>query len=141
MADLSNWNILVVDDEPDNLGVLELVLKFHKATVHIADSAQACLTMLNKTQDNEPLPSLMLVDIQMPSMSGFDLLRELRSNDRFRAIPTIAVSAHAMAGDSEKALEAGFDGYITKPISAMTFADEISTIVKARANANTRIPH
>jgi CheY-like chemotaxis protein len=139
MTDLSNWNILIVDDEPDNLGVLELVLKFHKASVRIADSAQACLTILDETPINEALPSLMLVDIQMPSMSGFDLLRTLRSNDKFRGIPTIAVSAHAMACDSEKALEAGFDGYITKPISAMTFADEITMIINARHSNHTRV--
>lgn len=127
MADLSDWNVLIVDDEPDNVGVLELVFKFHKATVQTAESGQRCLEMLECQ-----VPSVVLVDIQMPVMTGYDLLKKIRENERWSLLPIIAVSAHAMSGDSERALAAGFDGYITKPINAMTLADEVKAIIASR---------
>ena len=127
MTEISNWNVLIVDDEPDNLGVLQLVLSFHKATVHTADSAKQCLELLEKDS-----PSVILVDIQMPHMSGIELLHRLRSDDRWRRVPVIAVSARAMDGDPERGLAAGFDGYITKPIAVATFADEIKAIIDAK---------
>ncbi len=125
--DLSEWKVLIVDDEPDNLGVLELVFRFHKATVFTAESGSQCLERLDNVD-----PSLLLVDIQMPVMSGYDLLRMLRKNPRWSSLPVIAVSAHAMAGDSERALEAGFDGYITKPISAQTLAETVKALVDTK---------
>jgi CheY-like chemotaxis protein len=66
-------------------------------------------------------------------MSGFDLLNTIRSDTRWRNLPVIAVSAHAMEGDSERGLQAGFDGYITKPVSAATLAQEVSAIVDSKA--------
>ena len=128
MTDLSSWNILIVDDEPDNVGVLELVFHFHRAKVRTAESAKQCLKLLE-----DECPTLILVDIQMPEMSGFDLLNTIRSDARWRNLPVIAVSAHAMEGDSERGLQAGFDGYITKPVSAATLAQEVSAIVDSKA--------
>lgn len=127
MPDLSDWKVLIVDDEPDNVGVLELIFQFHKATVWTAESGQRCLEMLERQ-----LPSVLLVDIQMPVMTGYDLLNIIRADQRWRHLPIVAVSAHAMSGDSERALEAGFDGYITKPITAVTLADEVKKIVDAK---------
>ncbi len=124
MHDLSNWNVLIVDDEPDNVGLLELILRFHHATVRTAESGQRCLELLEIET-----PSLLLIDIQMPVMSGYELLERIRKQECWRNLPIIAVSAHAMSGDSERAMAAGFNGYITKPISAITFADEIKAIL------------
>lgn len=122
--DLSDWRVIVVDDEPDNLGVLELVLNFSKAEVRTADSASACLSALQ-----DFTPTLMLIDIQMPEMSGYELLEKIRANPRWNGIPAIAVTAHAMLGDAEKVMAGGFDGYIPKPITAVTLVDEIMSIV------------
>lgn len=133
-VDLSDWKVLIVDDEPDNLGVLELIFRFHKATVFTADSGPAGLRLL----ESEDL-SLLLVDIQMPAMSGYDLLEAVRKNPRSRHVPVIAVSAHAMAGDSERALEAGFDGYVTKPISAMTLAETVKALVDSKRAQHTSV--
>jgi CheY-like chemotaxis protein len=129
-VDLSDWKILIVDDEPDNLGVLELVFRFHKATVFTAESAPQCVKYL----ESESL-SLLLVDIQMPGMSGYDLLDIVRKDPRWRNLPVIAVSAHAMAGDSERALDAGFDGYVTKPVSALTLAETVKALVDSKRSA------
>ncbi len=122
--DLSHWHVLVVDDEPDNLGVMELVLKFHKAAVRTAASGLECLQLMT-----EEAPTLLLVDIQMPEMSGLELLEKIRENVDWQHIPVIAVTAHAMIGDSDRFTSAGFDGYIAKPITAITFVSEVQSMI------------
>ena len=77
-------------------------------------------------------PTFLLLDIQLPVMSGWEVLETIRKDDQLKDLPVIAVTAHAMFGDKEKALKAGFDGYITKPISPMTFVSEIQSILQAR---------
>ena len=128
MSEPSSWNVLVVDDEPDNIGVVEYILLFHNAKVRIANSGQACLEILRQER-----PSFLLLDIQMPIMSGWDVLKEIRNDEKLRDLTVIAFTAHAMAGDREKALAAGFDGYITKPISPLSFVDDVKAIVMSRS--------
>ena len=65
MYDFSKWHVIIVDDEPDNIGVLEVVFIFHRTIVRMADSGAKCLQLLE-----EQLPTFLLVDIQMPRMSG-----------------------------------------------------------------------
>ena len=120
MIDPSEWHVLIVDDEPTNVGVLELVLGFHNATTRLAASAQECLKVMN-----EELPSFLLVDIQMPETTGYELLDRIRENEHWRDIPIIAVTAHAMRGDEEKILQAGFSGYIPKPVNVTTLIDDL----------------
>lgn len=125
MQDPMDWNIIIVDDELDNLGVIELVLSFHKANTRTAVSGQECLKLLEDETAN-----LLLIDIQMPEMDGFELLRRIRNNDQWQKIPAIAVTARVMPNDKQQILQSGFNGYIAKPINAMSFADEIKTILK-----------
>ena len=127
MHDLSEWLVLVIDDEPDNIGVVELVLGFYGAEVHQATSGTAGLQALEALT-----PNMILLDIQMPDITGFELLPRLRQDPRLTSIPIIAVTAHAMAGDQARILEAGFDGYIPKPIDAMKLADQLKSIVDER---------
>jgi CheY-like chemotaxis protein len=75
------------------------------------------------------MPALILLDIKMPVMNGFMVLRELRNDAELRKITVIAVSSFAMKGDREKALEAGFDEYVTKPIDTRTFPDLLKQIL------------
>ena len=75
------------------------------------------------------MPALILLDIQMPVMNGFMVLRELRNNAELRKITVIAVSSFAMKGDREKALEAGFDEYVTKPIDTRIFPELLKQIL------------
>ncbi|MDZ4763820.1 MAG: response regulator [Chloroflexota bacterium] len=126
MADFAGWNVLIVDDEPDNVGVLELVFRFHKATVFMAESGKECLERMKTV-----VPALILMDIQMPEMSGYQLLAVIRSEPRWQHIPIIAVTAHVMSSDQERILAAGFDGYIPKPVSTLTIAKEVSDILQA----------
>ncbi len=127
MSDVTEWDVIVVDDEPDNIGVVELVLGFHNATVRGAESGYQCLQLLK-----ERLPTFLLVDIQMPRMSGYDLLLEIQKEAVWARIPVIAVTAHTMTGDEQRIIAAGFSGYLPKPISAMTLIEDIQNILYAK---------
>jgi CheY-like chemotaxis protein len=126
---ISDWTTLLVDDEPDNLSVLELLLTFYDARVMSARSGQEALKLLAE----HPF-TLALVDIQMPGVSGWDIIKHIREHES-RAVRTmfvVAVTAYAMAGDRERVLSAGFDGYISKPIDVTTFMRTLQVIVEAR---------
>ena len=130
MHDLSHWNVLIVDDEPDNRGVVEFVLSSYNAIVRGADSAQQCLELIEQA-----VPTLLLVDIQMPGLSGFELLEKIRGREEWRKIPTVAITAYAMPGDRERILAAGFDGYIAKPLSVMDLVQELQALIAAKTEA------
>ena len=125
MNDPSEWLVFVVDDEPNNVGVLELVLEFHNATTRLAHSGQECLQLMS-----EELPTFLLVDIQMPEMTGYELLDKIRENEHWRDIPVIAVTAHAMSGDHARILQAGFSGYIPKPVNVASLIDDLRDILE-----------
>lgn len=127
MTDLSTWDVIIVDDEPDNIGVVQLVMEFHGAQVRVAENGFACLTLLEQS-----IPNVMLVDIQMPGMTGYELLRLVRENALWRHIPMIAITAYAMIGDAERILSFGFDGYLPKPIDALKLAQQVREIVEAK---------
>lgn len=127
MHDLSDWNVLVVDDEPDNVGVIVLVLEYYNATVRTAVSGDECMAMLQAE-----MPTILLLDIQMPDISGFDLLEKIRKDPRWQHLPIIAVTAHAMSGDQERILSSGFDGYVPKPVNTMTLVDELKRFYDAK---------
>lgn len=138
MSDLSSWNVLIVDDEVHNSGVLEYVLKFHDAKVRIADSGAACLKEIEREH-----PTLILLDLSMPKMSGWEVLKIIRADDSLKHIPVITITAQVMAGDRERALEAGFDGYIPKPISVSSIVRTIQDILRSRGylQDNVQIPN
>ena len=117
---ISSWQVLVVDDEPDSLDVVRRVLSFHGATVHTATSGADGLAIARGIE-----PTFILLDLSMPEMDGWEMLYHLKEDLRTASIPVIAVTAHAMSGDRERALSAGFDYYLTKPISPFTFLEEL----------------
>ncbi|VAW41459.1 hypothetical protein MNBD_DELTA04-973 [hydrothermal vent metagenome] len=112
--------ILVVDD---NLDSRELVIKILKnkglQLVEAVDGEDA----LEKVTTERP--DLILMDISLPKIDGHEVTRRLKSDKNFAAIPIIALTAHAMKGDREKALAAGCEGYITKPINVHDLYDRI----------------
>jgi two-component system cell cycle response regulator DivK len=115
--------ILIVEDSPDNMKLFRtlLTLKGHEVTgLPGGDNLLAAVETFG--------PDLVLMDIQLPGKDGFALLTEIRSS-RFSKLRVVALSAHAMAGDRERALEAGFDGYITKPIDIRGFPEQIARAV------------
>jgi two-component system cell cycle response regulator DivK len=112
--------ILIVEDSPDNMKLFRtlLALKGHEITG--LSGGEGLLEIIERTS-----PDLVLMDIQLPGKDGFALLREIRDSP-YAALRVVALTAHAMTGDRERALEAGFDGYITKPIDIRNFPAQVS---------------
>jgi CheY-like chemotaxis protein len=112
--------ILVVEDSPDNMKLFRTVLTLKGHEVTGLPGGEGLLDTIERTT-----PDLVLMDIQLPGQDGFALLREIRQSP-FSALRVVALTAHAMTGDRERALEAGFDGYITKPIDIRNFPAQVS---------------
>lgn len=108
--------ILVIDDNPSNVKLLTFLLTSRGYEVRAASCASAAIELLESFN-----PVLILVDLQLPDMDGFELTRRLRADPRTREITIIALTAYAMKGDEPRAREAGCDGYITKPIDTRRF--------------------
>ena len=113
--------VLIVDDNPTNLKLTSRVLEHDGYRVRQAQDADAARHRLD-----EAAPDLILMDLQMPGTDGLTLTRELKADERSRHIPIVALTSHAMRGDDQKALEAGCDGYITKPIDTRELALQIA---------------
>lgn len=118
--DIKDWIVLIVDDEPDNLGVAQKVLSYGGADVHIARNGLEGLAVLENIT-----PTFILLDLSMPEMDGWEMFDRARSNDKLANVPIIALTAHAMTGDKERIEKAGFDGYIPKPFRINSFMDDI----------------
>ncbi len=116
--DLSHWTVLAVDDEPDSLEVLAEVLDMSDATVQTANGGGDALRQLAALR-----PTLIITDISMPEIDGYSLLRKLRKIEGLADTPVIALTAHAMKGDRELIMRAGFNGYLTKPLRIDTMLD------------------
>ncbi len=127
--DIKDWIVLIVDDEPDNLGVAQKVLLYNGADVHIARNGLEGLTILN-----EITPTFILLDLSMPEMDGWEMFEKVRSIPHLLTVPVIALTAHAMAGDKERVMEAGFDGYIPKPFRINTLLEDIQSCLRAFTN-------
>lgn len=113
--------ILIVDDNQDSR---ELVIKILKNRGYVLSEAVDGEEALRKVTAERP--DLILMDISLPKMDGHEVTRTLKSQAEYRDIPVIALTAHAMKGDKEKALAAGCAGYITKPINVREFAGLIA---------------
>jgi CheY-like chemotaxis protein len=103
--------ILIVDDNPANLKLARVLLAGEGYEVRTAVDAEEALTVLESFR-----PRLILMDLQMPGMDGFALTRRLKADPATKGILILALTAYAMKGDEEKAMAAGCDGYLSKPI-------------------------
>ena len=110
---LQNRKVLVVDDDIRNIFALNSVLERHKMAVISATNGQDAITLVESTDDL----ALVLMDVMMPEMDGYETMRRIRNNPRFRKLPIIALTAKAMRGDREKCLEAGASDYVAKPVN------------------------
>ena len=115
--------ILYVEDNPANLRLVEQVL----STIPQVHMWSAPEPLLGLELANENIPNLILLDINLPGMDGYQVLEKLRSQDNTKDIPVIAISANAMPKDIEKGKKAGFDGYITKPVNVKELIKEVES--------------
>lgn len=124
---LGGWRVLVIDDEPDSIDVVTMVLSASGATVFTAANGQEALEIFKQRQ-----PTLVLTDLSMPEMDGWQLLQEIRKVQNGHTTPVIALTAHAMIGDKERVLAGGFDGYLSKPLKMFTLLEDLQSCLQSK---------
>jgi CheY-like chemotaxis protein len=116
-------NVLLVDDDPDTLFTVNEIVQSCQCKTMLANSGEECIEVLQ----NE-IPDLILLDIMMPGMDGFQTLKKIKENQEWTNVPVFAVTAKAMVGDREIILKHGFDDYIPKPVNAVIMAFKIEKL-------------
>jgi CheY-like chemotaxis protein len=120
--------ILVIEDNPANLELMIYLLRaFGHTTLSALDGEEG---LARAMQDR---PDLIICDIHLPKMDGYEVARRLKLDPECRTIPAVAVTASAMVGDRDRVLKAGFDGYLTKPITPETFVGQIEAFLRSKA--------
>jgi CheY-like chemotaxis protein len=122
---LTGWNVLVVDDEPDSLFVASRWLKLAGANVVTAQNGQAGLEIACQM-----LPRLIITDLTMPVMDGWELQYHLKQAARTASIPVIALTAHVMQSTKDRVVNAGFIDHISKPLNPTKFLDQVISILE-----------
>jgi CheY-like chemotaxis protein len=116
--------VLVADDKATGRELIRTILENHGYIVYEAcDGAEAL------QRAREVTPDLIILDLHMPEMDGFGCIEALRRDDRFASTPVMALTASAMMGDRERAMAAGFTGYITKPIRLSALRSEVDRLL------------
>jgi len=110
---LAGKRVLVVDDDVRNIFALSSLLERHSMEVISASTGHEAIQLIESTPDL----SIVLMDIMMPEMDGYETMRRIRKDPRFRLLPIVALTAKAMKGDRDKCLEAGASDYIAKPVN------------------------
>ena len=119
--------ILIVEDEPKNMKLLrDLLQRFGYEILEASDGEQGVKSA------GEKMPDLILMDIMMPKMDGLEATRIIKADIKTKHIPVIALTSYAMKGDREKAIEAGCDGYIAKPIDIKEVLKTIETYLTVK---------
>jgi len=119
--------ILIVEDSPDNMKLFRTLLTLKGHEVSGLAGGEGLLETIARVE-----PELVLMDIQLPGKDGFALLAEIRESPH-RGLRVLALTAHAMSGDRERAMQAGFDGYITKPIEIHSFPELVKRALAGEA--------
>jgi CheY-like chemotaxis protein len=119
---LHGRKVLVVDDDIRNIFALNSLLERHNMQVISATNGQEAINLVESTEDL----SLVLMDVMMPEMDGYETMRRIRNKPQFRLLPIIALTAKAMKGDREKCLEAGASDYVAKPVNT----DQLLSLVR-----------
>ena len=125
--------ILIVDDFPDNREMYTQFLEF--SGLRVAE-AQNGMEALERAFDL--LPDLIVMDLSLPGLDGWEATRRLKADERTRAIPVIALTGHALAGHSKGAMEAGCDAFITKPCLPERLLEEIQAMLRGRSTTRER---
>jgi CheY-like chemotaxis protein len=122
--------ILVAEDNAVNRELLRELLEARGYAVFEACDGKEALRMIEQAQ-----PDLLLLDIGMPVLDGFGVIRKIRDNPRLAMLPVVAVTAYAMRGDREKILSSGFDGYLSKPLNPVSLAEELDRLLTKSAQS------
>ena len=120
-----NHTVLLVDDDMHNQKIFDTVLRHHGFNVRMATTGEEALR-----EARAHLPDLILMDLSIPVVDGWECTRQLKAAEATRHIIILALTAHAMRGDQERAIAAGCDGYLAKPISPKKLVEEVKTRLK-----------
>ena len=124
---MTGASVLIVDDNVTNLKLARVILSGEGYDIRTANDAEEALRVLETFS-----PRLILMDIQLPGIDGLELTRRLKRDPAYSGVVIVALSAYAMKGDEEKALAAGCDGYITKPIEPDTLLDHVRSALSVQ---------
>ncbi len=119
--------ILIIEDNPTNLELMVYLLNHYAYTTLTATDGEQGVAVIEKEK-----PDLIICDIQLPKLNGYEIAYILKNNSKFADIPLIAVTAYSMVGDQDKILSAGFDDYIAKPIDPENFVKQIERNFKVK---------
>jgi CheY-like chemotaxis protein len=123
---------LVVEDAPDNLVLIEQIFDGSDYILQVARDGIVAMTWL---EDN--LPDLILLDLSLPAIDGWEIARRLKADDRTASIPIVAITANAMVGDKESAIAAGCDDYLSKPLDIELLENRVTYWLSKRSNNRT----
>ena len=121
---LQNWRVVVVEDDLDSLELARYILEFYGAEVSTAENGLEGLQMIRRVR-----PNFIISDLSMPKMDGWELIRHIKEDVALQDIPIIALTAHAMSGDRERAIAAGFHNHLTKPLTVDTFMQQLVALL------------
>jgi len=121
---LEGWSIVVLEDEQDSLEVAEIILNEYGAIVHTAANGKDGLEIVRRVK-----PRFVISDLSMPVMDGWGFIANMKADTALTSIPVIALTAHAMVGDRDRAITAGFHNYLTKPLTVDTFMADLVTLL------------
>lgn len=121
---LLGWDVVVIDDEEDSLMVAEIILTEYGANLSTASNGAMGLEVVRRVR-----PRFVISDVSMPIMDGWGFIHALRNDPDLYEIPAIALTAHAMKGDRERAVEAGFHNYLSKPLTPETFIIDLLNLL------------
>jgi CheY-like chemotaxis protein len=119
-----SWDVLVVEDEQDSLEVASRMLKLAGANVFSASNGRDGVDLAKKIR-----PRFILSDLSMPGMDGWEMIEALKQNKATMETPVIALTAHTMPGDRERAMAAGFHNHISKPLDPTKFIQQLANIL------------
>jgi CheY-like chemotaxis protein/signal transduction histidine kinase len=128
--------ILIIEDNPDNMELARYLLEAHGYECVPATDGESGVQRARECK-----PDLVICDLQLPGMDGFQVLRELRGDASLHNMPVVAVTAYAMVGDRERVLAAGFDGYISKPLDPERFVGQVAGFLQASQPPPPTVAH
>jgi len=121
---LQGWDVVVIDDEEDSLMVAQIMLDEYGANTHTASNGEEGLAVIRNVK-----PKFVISDLSMPVLDGWGVIRGIQNDPGIKGIPAIALTAHAMVGDRERAVAAGFHNYLTKPLTVETFIQDLVNLL------------
>jgi two-component system cell cycle response regulator DivK len=122
------WTVLLVEDNYDNFEMVRFLLE---RADYMVIGAHTGREAVNAAREHKP--DVILMDLSLPELDGWEAAHEIKNDPDIAHIPLIALTAHTLPGDRQKAMEAGFDNYISKPINVPVFYDIVSAVFKGKS--------